>query len=134
MESLKPDYPAFHPLTPVPGTLMWREAREKGWLEITDFARHDWMTPVMGTDTLSREELELVIWEMNKRYLNPLRIARGIFSRHAYRRRMYVWWLLVTLRALADYLVDRIFPSRSVAGRVALSDYVGMVRPAWYEE
>jgi anaerobic magnesium-protoporphyrin IX monomethyl ester cyclase len=133
VEALAPDYPAFHPLTPVPGTPLWREAREKGWLEITDFARYDWMTPVMGTETLGRDELELVLWEMNRRYLGPLRIARGVLSRHRYRRRMYVWWLLVSVRALLDFLVDRVLPSRSVARRASLSEYVGMVRPAWYE-
>ena len=29
-KSLKPDYAGFHPLTPVPGTRLWREALEKG--------------------------------------------------------------------------------------------------------
>ena len=133
VESLGPDYPAFHPLTPVPGTPLWREAKEKGWLEVTDFARYDWMTPVMGTETLGRQELELLIWEMNKRYMGPIRIARGIFSRHTYRRRMYVWWLLVSLRALGDYVLDRVLPSRSIRRKAELSDYVGLLRPDWYD-
>ena len=133
VEKLNPDYPAFHPITPVPGTQLWKEAKEEGLLEIKDFARYDWMTPVMRTDAMTREELELKIWEMNKRYLNPLRVARGIFSFHKYRRRMYVWWLMVSLRAFFDYILDRIFPSRSTSRKTSLSEYVGLIRPKWYD-
>jgi anaerobic magnesium-protoporphyrin IX monomethyl ester cyclase len=133
VEALDPDYPAFHPITPVPGTPLWEEAKEKGWLEITDFSRYDWMTPVMGTETMSREDLELKIWEMNKRYMNPFRVIRGVFSPHRYRRRMYLWWVQVSLRVALDYVLDRILPSRSTQRKAALSEYVGMIRPAWYD-
>jgi len=134
VERLNPDYPAFHPLTPVPGTDIWREAKEKGWLEISDFARYDWMTPVMGTTHLNRRELENKIWEMNRRYLSPKRILRGVFTRHTYRRRMYLWWLMVSARLLVDFVVDRFVPSRSTRTKTALSDYVGMLRPSWYDK
>lgn len=133
VEKINPDYPAFHPVTPVPGTRLWKDAKDKGWLEITDFTQYDWMTPVMDTDTMTREELELTIWEMNRRYLNPLRIARGIFSPYKYRHRMYMWWFVVSLRAFFDYLWDRLFPSRSPKRGETLSEYVGMVRPKWYD-
>lgn len=133
VEKLNPDYPAFHPITPVPGTLMWKEAKASGLLEITDFAKYDWMTPVMRTETMTREELELKIWEMNRRYLNPLRVARGIFSPHKYRRRMYIWWFIVSLRAFFDYLLDRVFPFRKNKRGEKLSEYVGLVRPKWYD-
>ncbi|HDH96916.1 MAG TPA: radical SAM protein, partial [Proteobacteria bacterium] len=133
VKTLGPDYPAFHPITPVPGTPLWNEANEKGWLEITDFARYDWMTPVMSTETMTRKELELKIWQMNKRYLNPLRIARGIFSPHKYRRRMYIWWFIVSVRVFLDYLLDRVLPSRSTRRKAALSEYVGMIKPKWYD-
>jgi anaerobic magnesium-protoporphyrin IX monomethyl ester cyclase len=133
VEKLDPDYPAFHPITPVPGTSLWTEANEKGWLEITDFSKYDWMTPVMGTETMSRGALEYKLWEMNKRYMNPVRVLRGILSPHTYRRRMYLWWLQVSLRASWDYVLDRILPSRSVRRKASLSDYIGMIRPDWYE-
>lgn len=133
VERLNPDYPAFHPVTPVPGTLLWKDAQESGALEIKDFAKYDWMTPVIHTDTMTREELELKIWEMNRRYLNPLRIARGIFSPQTYRRRMYIWWFVVSVRAFFDYLQDRLFPSRLSRRGDNLSDYVGLVRPKWYD-
>lgn len=133
VEELDPDYPAFHPITPVPGTQLWKEANEEGWLEITDFSRYDWMTPVMRTETLTRGELEEKVWEMNKRYLNPLRILRGVLSIHQYRRRMYLWWLLVSMHVGIDYMLDRILPRRFRMRKAALSDYTGMIRPAWYD-
>ena len=130
---LEPDYPAFHPITPVPGTPLWEEAREKGWLEITDFARYDWMTPVMGTETMTRRDLELKLWEMNKRALNPIRIARSLLTTHTYRRRMYLWWLLVSINVFRDYFLDRVLPSRFRRKKDSLSEYTGMIRPEWYE-
>jgi anaerobic magnesium-protoporphyrin IX monomethyl ester cyclase len=133
VEDLDPDYPAFHPLTPVPGTAMWQDAKDKGWLEITDFSRYDWMTPVMGTEHLSREELEWKIWEMNKKYMNPLRVMRGLFCRHQYRRRMYMWWLKVSIAVAFDYVLDRVLPSRSTSRKAQLSEYVGMIKPDWYD-
>jgi anaerobic magnesium-protoporphyrin IX monomethyl ester cyclase len=133
VEKLNPDYPAFHPVTPVPGTQLWKDAKKNGLLEITDFAKYDWMTPVMRTDAMARKELELKIWEMNSHYLNPFRVARGIFSPNKYRRRMYIWWLVVSVRAFFDYLLDRILPSRSSRRGENLSDYVGLVRPKWHD-
>ena len=47
------DYPAFHPLTPVPGTELWEESQKEGWLEIKDFRYDDWNTPVMSSRDIS---------------------------------------------------------------------------------
>ncbi|MDP8225222.1 MAG: radical SAM protein [Candidatus Lernaella stagnicola] len=133
VEDLDPDYPAFHPMTPVPGTKTWEDAKQNGWLEITDFARYDWMTPVMGTDHMSRDDLEWKIWEMNKKYMNPFRVMRGLFCRHTYRRRMYIWWLKVSINVGIDFILDRILPSRSTSRKAQLSEYVGMIKPVWYD-
>jgi hypothetical protein len=46
---------------------------------------------------------------------------------------MYVWWLQVSLRVLWDFVLDRVVPSRSVRRRAELSDYVGMIKPEWYD-
>jgi anaerobic magnesium-protoporphyrin IX monomethyl ester cyclase len=133
IEALAPDYPALHPVTPVPGTRVYEDALREGRLEITDFQRYDWMTPVMSTKHLSRAELEQLLFEMNRAWMKPWRILRNVFSRRAYRRRMYLWWLLVTLRIGIDYLAHLVAPRRSIVGRAALSDFVGMVKPPWYD-
>ena len=82
---------------------------------------------------MTRQDLEMKTWQMNKHYLNPFRVAKGIFSFHTYRRRMYLWWLLVSLRVMLDYLLDRIIPSRFRTRKDTLSDYTGMIRPEWYD-
>jgi len=46
------DYPDSIPLHGS-GTPLWDEALEKGWLEIKDFGKFDWMTPVMSSDFMS---------------------------------------------------------------------------------
>lgn len=133
VNAIAPDYPAFHPMTPVPGTEQYKQAMAKGWLEITDFSRYDWITPVMGTETMSREEVDFKLWEMNRKVLSLKRIVSGLFSRHLYRRRMYMWWLLVTMRVGVDFLVGLVKPSATVVERTRVSEYVGMLRPKWYE-
>ncbi|MBZ0270769.1 B12-binding domain-containing radical SAM protein [bacterium] len=133
VKKLNPDFPAFHPLTPVPGTKSFEEARSNGWIEEFDYSRYDWMTPVMGTATMTRDEIHLKLWEMNRQVLSLKNIVRGIFSPHKYKRRMYIWWAIVTANVALDFLVDRILPSRSVRKKVELSEYVGLLKPDWYE-
>ncbi|MFO8019280.1 MAG: radical SAM protein [Promethearchaeia archaeon] len=36
------DYPSFYAITPNPGTDLWYEAKEKGWIEVDDFRQYDW--------------------------------------------------------------------------------------------
>ncbi|MCC6157757.1 MAG: cobalamin-dependent protein [Deltaproteobacteria bacterium] len=133
VRKLAPDYPAFHPMTPVPGTEQFKRAKENGWLDVTDFSRYDWMTPVMGTETMTREEVDYKLWEMNRRVLSLPRIFLGLMSIHKYRRRMYMWWLLVSVRIGWDAVVGFLNPKASVRERLAISEYVGMLRPDWYE-
>jgi len=122
---LDPDYPAFHPLTPFPGTSVYDEAVEKGWLEINDFDYFDLNTPVMRSETLSRDEIEQEIVELNKGYVSLSWFLRGVMSGSKYRRNMYIWWLLVMLRITAASLVR--FQNPLTGTR-----YTGLIEPAWY--
>jgi len=54
---INPDFFMFCFLTPLPGTAFYEKALKEGWLEVTDFEYYDYSTPVMPTETLSREEL-----------------------------------------------------------------------------
>jgi len=122
---LDPDYPAFHPLTPFPGTAVYDEAVEKGWLEINDFDYFDLNTPVMRSETMSREEIEAEIVELNKGYVSLKWFLRGICSRSKYRRNMYVWWALVMAKIVAASLVR--FENPLTGTR-----YTGLIEPGWY--
>jgi len=122
---LDPDYPAFHALTPFPGTAVYDEARAKGWLEIEDFDYFDLNTPVMRSETLTRDEIETEIARLNKGYVSLPWFMRGILSREKYRRNLYTWWLLVTMRIFAASLVRFQNP---LTGR----NYTGLIEPPWY--
>ncbi|MDD5668807.1 MAG: radical SAM protein [Candidatus Omnitrophica bacterium] len=123
-QDLKADYPAFHPMTPIPGTKLWDEAKEKGWLEITDFSFYDWATPVMSSHELSRDEIETMIYIMNKKYAGFLWLIQGLFSPFTYKRNMYIWWLLVVFRMLWDGILHLVNPFKS---------YTNLVKPKWYD-
>lgn len=120
------DYPAFHPLTPVPGTEAWQEAKEKGWLEIEDFSFYDWLTPVMSSEHLSREEIEYLVYLANKKFVSFFWIIKGLFSPFKVKRNMYIWWLLVVLKIFIDSIKRFINPLR-------VKQYTRLMKPSWYE-
>lgn len=120
------DYPAFHPLTPVPGTEAWREAKEKGWLEIEDFSYYDWITPVMSSNYLSRQEIEDLVYVANKKFISPLWIIKGLFSPFSFKRDMYIWWSLVIMKIFISSITRFINPFK-------VKEYTSLIKPDWYE-
>jgi len=120
------DYPAFHPATPFPGTALWKEARDKGWLEVDDFQYFDLSTPVMRSETMTREEIDMAVIQMAREYVSVPWVLRGLLSRHSYRRNMYAWFSMVTARVFADSLRQRLNPFRRQA-------YTQLVKPDWYD-
>ncbi len=119
------DYPAFHAATPFPGTAFWHKAKAEGWLEIEDFDYFDMSTPVMGSDHMTREEIELAIIELSRRYVTVPWLLKGLLSRSAYRRDMYLWFVLVSFRLFAEAVRNRLNPFRK-------EQYMHLVKPDWY--
>lgn len=119
------DYPAFHPVTPFPGTELYDEALASGKLEIRDFDQFDMMTAIMGTNQMDREEMEEALVALNKAYVGPRWLLRGLLSRHGYRRDMYTWFLLVTGRIFLDAIRQRLNP-------LAPERYTSTLEPPWY--
>lgn len=120
------DYPAFHPMTPVPGTEAWREAKEKGWLEIEDFSYYDWITPVMSSKYLTRKEIEDLVYLANRKFVSFPWVIKGLFSPFKIKRNMYIWWLLVVLRIFVDLVKRFINPFK-------VKEYTKLVKPRWYD-
>ena len=126
VQSLGLDYPAFHAFTPFPGTRLWDDARREGWLEVDDFDAFDMSTPVMGTEHMSRDEVEAAIVELQQQCVSAPWFLRGITSPHRYRRDMYTWWALVTARVFAHTVRSRLNPFRA-------EPYTALVKPDWYD-
>jgi len=125
-KQLRPDYPAFHSLTPVPGTKLWDEAKRNDWLEVTDFSFFDWSTPVMPSEYLSRYEIDKLLYILNKRYTTPLWLLRGLLSRYPYKRNMYIWWVIVVVKMAWDSIGRLVNPFRFKA-------YTRLIKPRWYD-
>ena len=124
---LRLDYPGFHPITPVPGTDVWKEYTDQGWIEITDYREYDWMTPIISSESMTREEIENFLIMLSKKFVSPRWFLRGITSRSAYRRRMYTWWIIVTLRVVWDSV-------RRFAWPFSTRAYSFLVKPEWYDD
>ncbi len=124
---IQADYPAFHPLTPFPGTELYADAVARGQLSLPrDFDDFDMMTVILDTDHLSRHEVEQALVELNKACVGPRWLLRGLLSRSRYRRHMYMWWLLVTGRIFLDSVRQRLNP-------LSPERYTSTITPRWYE-
>jgi len=123
---IRADYPAFHPVTPFPGTDLYDELRHSGRLKIDDFDCFDMMTAILDTDHLTRDEVEEWLVRLNKEYVGVRWLAKGLLSRSSYRRDMYIWWLLVTGRVFADAVKRKVNP-------LSPEPYTSAFTPDWYE-
>lgn len=126
------DYPAFHPVAPVPGTLLYEEAKNKGWLETHDFKSYDWYTPVISSEHLSRSEMAKLNMELNKRFIlyRPHWAIRGLFNRSRHIRGIYWWFFRVTLKMLILNIRDIILRKEKFEGMTA---FMRLRKPKWYD-
>jgi anaerobic magnesium-protoporphyrin IX monomethyl ester cyclase len=127
------DYPGFHPITPVPGTPIWGTAKEKKWIEVDDFGRYDWMTPIISSEYLSREEIGKLVISMNRKFIRPEWLLRGLFSSNKFKRDMYIWWLLVSLRIAWGSIKERINPLKKEPEGGNEYIFKRFVKPKWYD-
>ena len=127
------DFAAFHPCTPFPGTDLYREALEKGWLEEHDFQNYDMFYPVMPTEHLSRAEVaHWTTWcQQNFVQKKPLRYFSRLFSKHSVRRRLHWWFLLSIGRVMATQAANH------VRGREKFEGFAGvnkLWKPSFYDQ
>lgn len=120
------DFPAFHPITPVPGTPVFDEALANGWVTEEDFETFDWMSPVLDSRFLTRDEIAMQLWRMNKELVNTRWLMKGVFDRVPYKRDMYRWFAKVAFKQAIEAMRERVNPTD-------VSHYQQLVKPAWYD-
>ncbi len=68
---LELDIVQFTALTPYPGTRLWDEAKEKGWIEDSDWTHYDFVRPVMRTDLLTRLQIAELVKNAYREFYLP---------------------------------------------------------------
>jgi len=125
-QELNVDYPAFHPITPVPGTPLFDEALQEGWITRDDFTEFDWMTPMLESNYMTREEISRALYDINRKFVTPRWLLKGLMSDNRYKRQMYQWWLKVAVGVTWDAVKQRINPIKD-------QTYTNLVKPIWYD-
>lgn len=85
-----PDLALFMILTPFPGTELYKSAKEKGWIEDTNWAHYDMAHAIMPTESLSRREVQEELYECYRSFYGSFsRRLKGIFSTNRLKRVTY---------------------------------------------
>ncbi len=127
------DYPAFHPVAPVPGTQLYQDAKENNLLTEKDFKKYDWSTPVMRSRAgLSTEEFAKLNTELNKRYVlyRPHWLIRGLFSPYKHKRGLYWWFFRNTLKMIFLEIKDMFMGRNKSEG---ITGFMCLRKPSWYD-
>ena len=109
IKKLDIDMPSFSPLTPLPGTPLYEEAKKNGRIESENFEDYDWFTPIMSSEHLSRDEIEDLMNYVNRKHFDLKKFLLNLFSPYAYKRKMYYWFVKVTLRIIMSELIENYF-------------------------
>jgi anaerobic magnesium-protoporphyrin IX monomethyl ester cyclase len=98
---LDPDFVIYTVLTPFPGTEIHEEAKRNGWIEDDNLFHYDMAHAVMGTEALTRLELQEELYECYRSFYGPWgRRIRGILSSNDLKRRIY--WYMAGKGILSD--------------------------------
>ncbi len=98
MKWLDVDFPIFTMFTPFPGSDVYEEAKANGQLETVDYSLYNMANAIMPTEYLSRRQLtSWYHWCFTSCYTDPVKLARGLFSRNSWKRRVWrhmVWFTI----------------------------------------
>ena len=87
---LNPDLAIFAILTPFPGTAVFEEAKQNGWIQDWNWANYDMVHAVMPTETLSTKEVQEELYNCYRSFFGSWsRRVGGIFSSKALKRKLY---------------------------------------------
>ena len=100
-----PDIATFMTLTPFPGTEIYEEAKQNGWILDTNWSDYDMIHAIMPTEHLTREEVQEELYKCYQTFFGSWpRRYRGFFSKNEITRRTYQYLarqaILTSLRSL----------------------------------
>lgn len=87
---LDPDFSIYTALTPYPGTIYHKTAKQNGWIEDTNYTNYDMAHAIMPTETLTRNEVQHELWKCYKHFYGRYgKNIAGIFSKNKLKRTLY---------------------------------------------
>ncbi len=87
---LDPDLVMFGILTPFPGTEIFHEAEQNGWITDRNWTHYDMIHATMPTETLSVKEVQEELYTCYRVFYGSFkRKVRGLFSRNTLKRRVF---------------------------------------------
>jgi len=93
-DALDPDFAIFATLTPFPGTELYTQAKQQGWIEDHNWAHYDMIHAIMPTETLSRNALQNELYKCYQKFYGSWsRRVKGMLSTNMLRRRIY-WYMV----------------------------------------
>lgn len=127
------DYPSFHAVTPNPGTDLWYEAKEKGWIEVDDFRQYDWFTPIMPSQYMSRKEIAKMLREISTKFAaRPAWWLKAAFSTNQHRRKLYWWAARQGIKVFINTALEKLGFRKIDTDVAELSGFMHLRRPEWY--
>lgn len=102
---LDPDIATFMALTPFPGTDIYMEAKEKGWINDEDWGNYDMIHSIMPTEYLTKKEVQECLYMCYQTYFGSWsRRYQGLRSKNMITRHIYTYLakkaILTGLRSL----------------------------------
>ncbi len=87
---LDPDLAIFMILTPFPGTDLFEQAKQNGWIENWNWADYDMAHAIMPTESLNREQPQYELYKCYRSFFGSwTRRIEGFFSKNRIKRRVY---------------------------------------------
>ncbi len=90
VDELDPDLVMFSCLVPFPGTEIYKEAQQNGWIEDKNWSHYDMIYAIMSTETLSIKELQEELYLCYRTFYGSWpRRMKSLFSKNKLRRSVY---------------------------------------------
>ena len=93
VSKLDPDFVIYTVLTPFPGIEVYDEAKKNGWIEDDNLYNYDMAHAVMGTETMTRQEVQEELYKCYRSFYGSWgRRIKGLFSSNELKRRIN-WYM-----------------------------------------
>jgi anaerobic magnesium-protoporphyrin IX monomethyl ester cyclase len=90
---LDPDFVMFGILTPFPGTEIYKEAKQNGWIVDNNWSHYDMIHAIMPTETLSVKEVQEELYGCYRDFYGSWgRRFGGLFSSNSTKRKLF-WYM-----------------------------------------